>query len=206
MFFAKRPSRQAIDRFIKDSQGLPLSYEQVGLAQGAPVGYDIDETLVTIGRGDAAFERAKAALAAWKHYEFNWVEVSPPGASIDPGSVVAVLVRHLGFWSLNGCRVLYGVGDRTVGPNFGFAYGTLTDHAEDGFAYGTLVNHVEQGEEIFEVSLRPETHEVIYRIRAASRPRAVLARLGYPIARLLQARFRRDSGEAMQRAVDEGVP
>ncbi len=190
MFFAKRPSKQAIDRFIKDSQRLPLSYQQVGLAQGSPVGYDIDETLVTIGRGEAAFERAKAALAAWRHYEFNWVEVSPPGASIDPGSVVAVLVRHLGFWSLNGCRVLYTVGDRTAGPNFGFAYGTLVDHAEDG-------------EEIFEVSLRPETHEVIYRIRAASRPRAILARLGYPIARVLQARFRKDSAQAMRKALDE---
>ena len=190
MFFATRPSRQAIDRFIKDSQALPLSYKQIGLAQGSPVGYDIDETLVTIGRGDAAFERAKAALAAWRHYEFNWVEVSPAGASINPGSVVAVLVRHLGFWSLNGCRVLYGVGDRAVGPNFGFAYGTLTNHAEEG-------------EEIFEVSLRPETHDVIYRIRAASRPRAALARVGYPIARVLQARFRKDSAQAMRRAVDQ---
>jgi uncharacterized protein (UPF0548 family) len=190
MFFATRPSRQEIGRFIKDSQALPLSYKQVGLAQGSPVGYDIDETLVTIGRGDAAFERAKAALAAWRHYEFNWVEVSPPGASIDSGSVVAVLVRHLGFWSLNGCRVLYGVGDRAVGPNFGFAYGTLTNHAEEG-------------EEIFEVSLRPETHDVIYRIRAASRPRAALARVGYPIARVLQARFRKDSAQAMRRAVDQ---
>ena len=190
MFFAKRPSRQAIDRFIKDSQGLPLSYREVGLAQGSPVGYDIDETLVTIGHGEAAFERAKAALAAWRHYEFNWVEVSPPGASIDPGSVVAVLVRHLGFWSLNGCRVVYAVGDRTPGPNFGFAYGTLINHAEDG-------------EEIFEVSLRPETHEVIYRIRAASRPRAALARVGYPIARVLQARFRNDSAQAMRKAVGE---
>jgi uncharacterized protein (UPF0548 family) len=190
MFFATRPSSQAIDRFIKDSQGLPLSYTQVGLAQGSPAGYDLDETLVTIGHGEAAFERAKAALAAWRHYEFNWVEVSPPGASVDPGSVVAVLVRHLGFWSLNGCRVLYGVGDRAVGPSFGFAYGTLTNHAEEG-------------EEIFEVSLRPETHDVIYRIRAASRPRAALARVGYPIARVLQARFRKDSAQAMRKAADE---
>ena len=188
MFLARRPSRQAIERFITDSRGLPLSYDQAGLAQGSPADYDVDQTLVTIGHGEAAFERAKAALAAWKHFDFNWVEVSPPAASIEPGSVVAVLVRHLGFWSLSGCRILHVLGDRTRGPTF-------------GFAYGTLVNHVEQGEEIFDVSLRSDTREVVYRIRAASRPRAVLARLGYPIARVLQARFRRDSGEAMRRAV-----
>src|SRR6188768_3076153 len=35
-----------------------------------------------------------------------------------------------GFWSLNGCRVLYHLdgGD----TRFGFAYGTLTNHAEAG--------------------------------------------------------------------------
>ena len=81
MFLATRPSRQAIERFIKDSQGLPLSYDQVGLAQGSPVGYDLDETIATIGHGEAAFERAKAALSAWKHFDFGWVEVSPPAAS-----------------------------------------------------------------------------------------------------------------------------
>jgi uncharacterized protein (UPF0548 family) len=62
------------------------------------------------------------------------------------------------------------------------------------------VNHAEQGEEIFEVLLRPETYEVVYRIRAVSRPRALLARMGYPVARMFQARFRRDSAEAMRRA------
>jgi uncharacterized protein (UPF0548 family) len=65
-----------------------------------------------------------------------------------------------------------------------------------------LSNHAERGEEIFEVFRGPETGEVGYRIRAASRPRAALARAGYPIVRVLQARFRRDSGEAMRKAVD----
>jgi uncharacterized protein (UPF0548 family) len=185
MFLARRPSKQAVERFVEESQRLPLSYDRVGLAQGSPQDYDLDETVVIIGHGDAVFERAKAALAAWRHFDLPWVEMSPPAAPLEPGSVVAVLVRHLGFWSLNGCRVVYGLGDRSHGPTF-------------GFAYGTLVNHAEEGEEMFDVSLRPDTGEVLYRIRAASRPRAVLARLGYPVARVLQARFRRDSGEAMR--------
>jgi uncharacterized protein (UPF0548 family) len=103
------------------------------------------------------------------------------------GTVVVVLVRHLGFWSLNGCRVVYLVG-AADGPEFGYAYGTLTNHAESG-------------EEIFKVSLHADTQEVSYSIRAVSRPRAPLARLGYPITRVLQARFRRDSASALARAV-----
>jgi len=45
-----------------------------------------------------------------------------------------------------------------------------------------------------------ETEEVMYRIRAASWPRATLARVGQPIVRALQARFRRQSAAAMTRA------
>jgi uncharacterized protein (UPF0548 family) len=95
--------------------------------------------------------------------------------------VVAVGIRHLGFWSLNGCRVVY--------------------HTTSGYAYGTLPTHAEAGEELFEVLLEPRTEAVVYRIRATSRPFALIARLGQPIVRALQARFRRDSAAAMARAV-----
>jgi len=73
--------------------------------------------------------------------------------------------------------------------------------ANFGFAYGTLPNHAEMGEEIFEVLLEPESEEVVYRIRAVSKPRAALARIGYPITRVFQERFRRDSIRALQRAI-----
>jgi len=42
---------------------------------------------------------------------------------------------------------------------------------------------------------------VIYRIRAVSKPRAMLVRIGYPYARIAQARFRRDSIAALKRAI-----
>jgi len=188
MFFARRPSGRIIERFIAESQELPLSYRPIGIARTAPAGYSIDETIVSIGRSQTDFDRAKAALVRWTHFDIGWVELFPPTASVEPGTVVGVLVHHLGFWSLNGCRVVYGVGD---GESTRF-----------GFAYGTLINHAEAGEEIFEVSRQPETSNVVYRIRAVSRPRAALARLGYPFTRALQARFRRESAEAMKRVTD----
>ena len=188
MFFLHRPSAQAIERFITQSRALELSYDPVGLAQRPTRSFDVDETVVVIGKGRADFERARAALTAWKQFGVGWTELFPTNAPIETGTVVVLLIRHLGFWSLNGCRVVYRVGQDEPDHRFGFAYGTLT-------------NHSEMGEEIFEVVLNPETDDVTYRIHAASRPRAALARIGYPIARLLQARFRRDSAEAMKPVV-----
>jgi uncharacterized protein (UPF0548 family) len=187
MFLRHRPSPLEVEAFIAVSRQLPLSYEPVGLARQDRAGFRVDEQEVVIGQGEKAFARAKIALTEWRHFELGWVEVFPARAAVAPGTVVAVLVRHLGFWSMNGCRVVYSVAGN--------------GSAEFGFAYGTLTNHAESGEEIFKVSLRPGTGEVTYLIRAASRPRAVLAALGYPVTRSLQARFRRDSAAAIARAI-----
>lgn len=188
MFLIRRPTQDQISEFLDQSDRLPLSYDPVGIARQSPPGFNADVTSAVIGHGRQTFERARTALAQWRHYEMGWVELFPRGAAIEVGSVVAVLVSHLGFWSLNGCRVVYDIGDRRSGSKFGFAYGTLTNHAE-------------LGEEIFEVMLAPETNEVIYRIQAVSRPHAALAKIGYPIARHFQARFRRDSTSALRRAI-----
>jgi len=188
MFLARRPSARKIEEFIQDSQSLPLSYDQIGVAKHSPSDFKIDQASGVIGRGKTAFERARLALREWRHFELGWVEIFPKNASIEPGTTVAVLIHHFWFWSLNGCRVLYELGDRLDDTNFGFAYGTLTNHAE-------------MGEEIFQVSISPESEEVSYSIRAASKPRAALAWIGYPITRILQARFRRESLAAMQRAL-----
>jgi uncharacterized protein (UPF0548 family) len=187
MFLGHRPSPQEVQAFLAASSQLPLSYDPVGLAERDSNRFRIDAQKVVIGLGEAAFERAAVALTEWKHFELEWIEVCPPSAGIAPGTVVAVVVRHLGFWSMNGCRVVYSI--------------ARDDPREFGFAYGTLSNHAESGEEIFKVSLHPGSGEVSYVIRAASRPRALLARLGYPVTLSLQARFRRDSAAAIARAI-----
>ena len=191
MFSITRPSQRELDEFLDRSRHLPLSYDPIGIAKESPVGFKVDLASAVIGHGQEAFERAKLALAEWRHFDLGWVELFPRGTAIEPGTVVAVLVHHLGFWSLNGCRVVYGIGDMQSGTNFGFAYGTLTNHAE-------------MGEEIFEVLLEPESESVIYRIQAVSKPRAALARIGYPFTRVFQERFRRDSIDAMRRAIRAG--
>lgn len=187
MFLARRPSPEAIARFVRESEALPLSYGPVGIVNGEASRRDLDEAIVTIGRGRADFDRASAALMSWQQFDIGWVEAFPRHAPLEVGTVVAVLIQHLGFWSLNGCRVVYNIGGR---DRFGFAYGTLTNHAESG-------------EELFDVCLDPASDEVAYRIRAASTPQAALARIGQPFVRALQARFRRDSAAAMMRATQK---
>ena len=56
---------------------------------------------------------------------------------------------------MNGCRVLNVLGN----PD---------DVTRVGYAYGTLTNHAESGEELSEVRLDPRTDDVLYRIRAVS--------------------------------------
>ncbi|HEV3306332.1 MAG TPA: DUF1990 family protein [Candidatus Sulfotelmatobacter sp.] len=69
-----------------------------------------------------------------------------------------------------------------------------------GFAYGTLGEHAESGEERFTVEWSRDDDSVWYDILAFSRPRQMLARLGYPLSRLLQKRFAEDSKAAVAKA------
>jgi len=191
MFLLRRPSSAAIERFLRESQDAPLSYGPVGLVENPPRHRRFDEQAVTIGRGADDFRRARAALMEWKQFDTGWTELFPRQAPTGAGTVVAVVIRHLGFWSINGARVLYPADASEKDNRFGYAYGTLTTHAESG-------------EELFEVFVDPQTGDVIYRIRAVSWPQAPLAFIGQPIVRMLQARFRRQSAAAMARAARAG--
>ncbi len=132
MFLARRPSPELIDWFLRESQDLPLSYGPAGLVHAVTVHHDLDEATVAIGHGQADFERARAALIGWKQFDIGWAELFPHPAPVAAGTVVAVLIRHLGFWSLNGCRVLYHAGDETNPTRFGYAYGTLMNQTQRG--------------------------------------------------------------------------
>jgi len=120
----------------------------------------------------------------------DWVQIVPDDAPVAIGSVVGVLVQHLGFWSLNFTRIVYLIEDKGPQENFGFAYGTLSDHAE-------------RGEERFTVEYHSADNSVWYDLLAFSRPRHLLARLGYPISRRLQKRFAGESLRAMHKAANE---
>ena len=184
MFLLKRPSRTEIQAFLDRQATARFSYPEVGATKTqAPQGYNIDSHQTCLGRGIAIFEKASAALARWAMFDVAGVDMCWPEIPIRAGANVAVLARHLAFWSLNACRVVYVLKEP---DRFGFAYGTLRDHAEIG-------------EERFMVRLDGD-ESVWYEIHAFSRPRAI-ARLAYPIGRIYQRRFAEGSLSAMARAV-----
>ena len=94
----------------------------------------------------------------------------------------------LGIWYLNACRIVCLIDEAGAVETYGFAYGTLPDHAE-------------QGEERFTVLWDHADDSVRYEQFAFSRPSRLLTQLNYPLARTVQKRFARDALEAMQRAV-----
>ena len=114
-----------------------------------------------------------------------WVQLCWPDTPVEAGAAVAVLVSHLGFWSLNACRIVYVMEEGGPMERYGFAYGTLPDHQ----AFG---------EERFTVEYDTTDGVVWYDLFAFSRPGG-LARMAYPFTRVLQKRFARDSKLAMQK-------
>lgn len=188
MWSLKQPSVRRIAAFLAAQGALPYSYREVGGTRGAaPAGYDEDHNRIALGKGQAVFDAGCQALRQWAMFPAPWTAIRPANAAIEAGTVVAMIARAFGLWWLNACRIVY-VFDETA-PLRRF-----------GFAYGTLPGHVESGEERFSIEWDRD-NTVWYDVRAFSRPRLWLARLGYPLARRLQRRFVRESQAAMRRAV-----
>jgi hypothetical protein len=104
----RKPSDARIERFLDDQRSLPFSYPEVGASRdGAPPGYPLNQLRGRLGAGPEAFARAVEALRSWKMYEMGWTKLCWPDAPITGGTVVGVLGRHFGLWSLNACRIVY---------------------------------------------------------------------------------------------------
>jgi uncharacterized protein (UPF0548 family) len=189
MLFLRRPKGETIREFLAAQAKLDLTYAAVGATMTTPPsGYVVDHTRIKLGEGEKVFLAAKKALERWQQFRLDWLEALPAETPIKEGQVVAILARSLGLWWLNACRIVAVVNEDGQVNRFGFAYGTLPGHAGSG-------------EERFLVEWDRQAGSVWYDILAFSRPRHVLARLGYPWVRRVQKRFGRESAAALRRAV-----
>jgi uncharacterized protein (UPF0548 family) len=169
------------DIFLQEAEKSDYSYSDIYCTQipFAPKHFDLDNVAVKIGEGQAFFAEAKKALVHWKMFP-KWAIVDSQGKPAFLSQNVMVSFRLLGIWWHNACRVLYFIDEPT----------------RFGFAYGTLAKHLEAGEELFLLEI-DEKEQVFYRIIAVSRPRHILAKIGYFYARWMQSVFRRDSAIRM---------
>ena len=191
MFLLHEPSHAAIETFLREQRGRPFSYQEVGASrERAPGGYTVDHNRVRLGAGEESFAKAVAAVRAWQMFNLGWCRVYPHHAPIEVGTIVAVVIKHFGFWSLNACRIVYLLEESGAVEKYGFAYGTLHEHGECG-------------EERFSVEWDRESGSVSYDLFAFSRPQHPLARLGYPLGRRLQKQFIRESKLSMARAAGD---
>ena len=196
MFTVTEPSAAAIDNFLATQSTLRFSYTEVGATRAEPAnqpavprGYNVDHNRIQLGRGADVYARAVEALKQWRQFDLGWVSLAPRGVNIEKGATVAVKAWACGMWSLNACRVVYLVDEASSVSRFGFAYGTLPDH-------------IERGEERFLIEWDRTDDSVWYDILAFSQPRHPLVRLGFPVTRMMQKRFARDSLAAMKSAIN----
>ncbi|HTF42649.1 MAG TPA: DUF1990 domain-containing protein [Terriglobales bacterium] len=188
LFRLTAPSEDEIRGFIRKQKDSGFSYPEVGAsALAVPTGYNVDHNRIQLGSGEVTWGRAVDAIRAWQMFSMPWVSLHWPSAPLQIGIDVAVTVRHFWLYSLNACRIVYVVDEEGPIKRFGFAYGTLAEHAESG-------------EERFTVEWNRDDDKVWYDILAFSRPRQMLARLGHPLSRLLQKRFAEGSKAAMVEA------
>lgn len=191
MFHLTKPAAPVIDSQIADAENLPVTSSGLmtvkeGLSnRSLPFAFAHDRSSTRVGEGERAFAAARAAFQRWAEFDLGWVSVANADALIVPGQIVAVQVHIPGLWSLNLSRIIE----------------TIDTNSQFGFLYATTPHHAEQGEERFVIEYDPTEKGVWYLLEAVSRPRHILARVGYPVTRALQHRFARESQIRMKQAI-----
>lgn len=182
MIALRRPRAAAVQAFLATQRGLAFPYAPVGATRTETLvpGFDNDRRQVRLGDGEAVFDAACDALRRWAMFPGGWVWIEPADAPIVAGQTVAMIARVFGMYWVNAARIVY----------------VIDEPRRFGFAYGALPGHAECGEERFLIE-RLVDGSVWYDLRAFSRPRHPLVRLGYPLARRLQGRFARESLAAL---------
>jgi len=152
---------------LSDLAARPLTYTEVGATAGPlPAGYHHVQKSAAIGRGRRRFEEAAEKGMRWGMLRGAGLRVE---ATSEVAAVGSEVIVHLGPVRAP-CRVVYVVDE----PD------------RRGFAYGTLSGHAESGEERFVVRYDPATDEVCAEVEAFSRHATWWSKLGSPVTSVIQ--------------------
>jgi uncharacterized protein (UPF0548 family) len=178
----RRPSAEALDAVLARVRTSALTYDEVGLssAPSPPAGYVREHHEAEL---DVPFAVAREALLRFATHRLSYLFVHPPDARVALGLDVVVSARIGPLWSINPCRIV-----------------ALDDSPKRlRYAYGTLPGHAESGEESFTVE-ETSAGRVRAETVAIARPLDPLARLGKPIAHVVQRRIKVDYMRAIREA------
>lgn len=147
----------------------PLTYSRDAISSALPPeGFRILRRRRVLATSDLS--AAADSLLHWKVHARAGLHVAASAEQARVGEVV-VLTMGLGRAGLRApCRVV----------------DVIEEPDRRGFVYGTLPGHPESGEESF-VLVRQSDGAVIFTVEATSRPASLLARLGGPVTRWVQA-------------------
>jgi uncharacterized protein (UPF0548 family) len=109
VFHLFKPTAAEIDQHLTSVESDTFSYSQVGATREPcpPENYVVDHNRQLLGSGRETFERAKQAVRRWKMFDIAGLKLVNDDTPIEAGQNVALLAEHLGFYSLNFCRVVY---------------------------------------------------------------------------------------------------
>jgi uncharacterized protein (UPF0548 family) len=190
MFLFRQPDAPMIERWQAEQASSAFSYPEVGMTRAEPPpGYFVNHYRLRLGYGGQVYDAACEAIRRWRMFPPEMVEISNPDTPLEPGRTVTGIAHFGPVRWVNFCRIVYRVEE--TGPVRGF-----------GFAYGTLHDHALRGEERFQIEQRHDG-SVWYDLLAYARPRHWLSYVGYPLARVVQKRFARLSLRAMAKAMRE---
>ncbi len=179
----KYPSELKLKAYLKKQSLANFNYDQqYGTRNQEVKGYDNDLNSIFLGKGEKVWNNAKVALEHWQQFPPGWTKIYKNATALEAGNTVLVLFKLFGIWWSNSARIVY----------------TLNEEHTYGFAYGTLTGHVESGEECFWIDKDAEDH-VYYHIKAFSKPDFWAAKLAYPLARVYQRKFVRESMARMKK-------
>lgn len=177
------PTAKKIADYLQAQRSKPHTYQNIGATQEKhQKGFDNDTSVVYLGKGEIVWTNAKKALIEWKQFPSPWTKIFPVLTPIKKGETVAVLFKIFNIWWINSARIVY----------------TIDNENKFGFAYGTLPGHLEKGEECFWIE-KDESGSVYYHIKAFSKPAYWFVWLAYPLARIFQRRFVKESLSGMKK-------
>jgi len=167
-----RPPPAELLALLEAQAGADVTYQEVGASLGdLPPGYHHHRQSVVLGPSADTFAAGADALRRWAGHAHAGAEVLPRNAPLVVGRDVLLVLAVGPLTSLAACRVV----------------ATVDEPGRFGFAYGTLPLHPVSGEESFLIE-RTAEGTIRFSIAAFSRQAALLARLGTPVARLVQHR------------------